>query len=694
LALIQPEKIRNVAVVGHGGSGKTTLVESLLHAVGATTRLGKVDDSTSILDTDPEEQKRRITINIALASFTHDGTKINLLDTPGFLDFAGDQHAALRVAEAAIVVVDASAGVQVGTQLVWSELDDHKTPRVVVVSRLDRENADFEQVLGQLREAYGIRVVPLHVPVGEHQGISATIDLLHGQVLKGPKEPIAEIDKAQAESIGQFRQQLVEAIVETNEDLLTRYLDGREMSYEELRDALHAAVREGKVIPVVATSASKNVGYSALLNTIREMLPSPAEDSSVIGKSPAGEETARKTDPAEKFSAFVFKTLADPFVGKLSYVRVYSGTLHHNTQVFDATKGETERVGQIFFLRGKEQEITDAVGAGDICAVPKLTATSTNATLSDKDAPILYDPIAFPPPSFSVAIDPASKADLDKMSTALHKLIDEDPSLHVRRDDATHETILSAVGESGVDVAVHRLKEKFGVQVEMRTPRVPYRESIRAKAHAQGRYKRQTGGHGQFGDAWLEVEPLQPGSGVVFETRIVGGSVPRNFWPAVEKGIREQAVKGVIAGYPLSDFKAVLVDGSFHQVDSSEMSFKIAGSLALQNCVKEAQPYLLEPIMDVEVVVPEEQMGDVLADLNSRRGRVLGMDGAGSGHQRIKAHVPLAEIFRYSTDLRSMTGGRGTFTATLLGYEQCPSHIAEKVIAAHEEKVEEGAAAR
>ena len=694
MALIQPEKIRNVAVVGHGGSGKTTLIESLLHAVGATNRLGKVDDATSILDTDPEEQKRRITINIALASFNHDGTKINLLDTPGFLDFAGDQHAALRVADAALVVVDASAGVQVGTQLVWSELDDHKTPRVVVVSRLDRENADFEQVLGQLREAYGIRVVPLHVPVGEHQGISATIDLLHGQILKGPKEPIAEIDKTQADSVGQFRQQLVEAIVETNEDLLTRYLDGKEMSYDELRDALHAAVREGKVIPVVATSASKNVGYTALLNTIREMLPSPAEDSSVIGKSPAGAETARKTDPTEKFSAFVFKTLADPFVGKLSYVRVYSGTLHHNSQVYDATKGETERVGQIFFLRGKEQEITDAVGAGDICAVPKLTATSTNATLCDKDAPILYEPIAFPPPSFSVAIDPSSKADLDKMSTALHKLIDEDPSLHVRRDDATHETILSAIGESGVDVAVHRLKEKFGVQVDMRTPRVPYRESIRAKAQAQGRYKRQTGGHGQFGDCFVEVEPLPVGTGVVFETRIVGGSVPRNFWPAVEKGIREQALKGVIAGYPLSDFKATLYDGSFHQVDSSEMSFKIAGSLALQACVKDAQPYLLEPIMDVEVVVPEEQMGDVLADLNSRRGRVLGMDGAGAGHQSIKAHVPLAEIFRYSTDLRSMTGGRGTFTATLLGYEQCPSHIAEKVIAAHEEKVEEGAAAR
>jgi len=691
----EPTKIRNVAVVGHGGSGKTSLVESILHAVGATTRLGKVDDGTSILDTDPEEQKRHITINMALASLTHEGTKINLVDTPGYADFAGDQHAALRVADAAIVFVDASAGVQVGTQTVWSELEKAQMPRVVVIGRLDRENADFDEVLGQLREAYGIRVVPLHVPLGEKQELKATIDLLHGQILKGPKDPVAELPKdEQAERVSQYRQQLVEAIVETDEDLLARYLDGKELAYDELRDALHAAVREGKVIPVVATSAHKHVGYAALLNTIREMLPSPAEAGSVIGRSASGEEVARKPDPADKLSAFVFKTLADPFVGKLSYVRVYSGTLHHNTQIYDATKKETERVGQIFFLRGKEQETTDAVGAGDICAIPKLTATTTNATLCDKDAVILYDAIDFPPPSFSVAIEPSSKADLDKLATALHKLTDEDPTLHVRREDATHETILSAIGESAIEVALHHLKNKFGVQVDMRTPRVPYRESIRGKAQAQGRYKRQTGGHGQFGDVFLEVEPQPAGSGVVYATRIVGGSVPRNFWPAVEKGVRETAEKGVIAGYPLSDFKATLYDGSFHAVDSSEMSFKIAGSLALQNCVKEAQPFLLEPIMSVEVLVPEEQMGDVLADLNSRRGRVLGMESTGAGLQRIKAHVPMAETFRYATDLRSMTGGRGTFSAELLGYEECPSHIAQKVIAAHEGQAEETAAAR
>src|SRR5438132_9472401 len=460
----EPTKIRNVAVVGHGGSGKTSLVESILHAVGATTRLGKVDDGTSILDTDPEEQKRHITINMALASFTHEGTKINLVDTPGYADFAGDQHAALRVADAAIVFVDASAGVQVGTQTVWSELEKAQTPRVVAVGRLDRQNADFDRVLEQLREAYGIRVVPLHVPVGEHQELKATIDLLHGQVLRGPKDPVADVAKEEADRVGGYRQQLVEAIVETDEDLLTRYLDGKELSYDELRDALHAAVREGSVIPVIAASSVKNVGYGALLTTITEMLPSPAEAGSVIAKSASGDEVARKVDPNEKLSAFVFKTLADPFVGKLSFVRVYSGTLHHNSPIFDAAKNETERVGQIFFLRGKEQETTDTVSAGDICAIPKLTATSTNATLADKDAPVTLPPIEFPAPSFSVAIEPTSKADLDKLGTALHKLTDEDPSLHVHRDDATHETILSGIGESAIDTAVHHLKEKFGVQ--------------------------------------------------------------------------------------------------------------------------------------------------------------------------------------------------------------------------------------
>ena len=691
---VSPERIRNVAVVGHGGSGKTSLVETLLHAVGATTRLGKVDEGTSILDTDPEEQRRRITINLAIASFSHDSVKINLLDTPGFADFAGDQRAALRVADAAIVLVDASAGLQVGTQAVWRELEKKGAPRVVAIGRLDRENADFDQVLAQLRKAYGIRVVPLHVPVGPKSELSATIDLLHGTLLRGPKDPIGEAPAAETERVGEYRRQLVEAIVETNDGLLGRYLEGTELSYDELRDALHSAVREGKVVPVVASSAARRVGFAALLSTIVELLPSPGEAGAAIGTSPSGDEVARRPAAEEKLSAFVFKTLADPFVGKLSYVRVYSGTLRGNAPVYDATKKESERVGQVFFLRGKEQELTDSVGAGDICAIPKLAASTTNSTLCDRDAPIVYPPVEFPSPSFSVAIEPVSKADLDRLSTALHKLMDEDPTIHVRRDDETRESILSAIGESAIEVAVHHLKDKFGVQVETRTPRVPYRESIRAKASAQGRYKRQTGGHGQFGDVWLEIEPLPVGSGVEYATRVVGGSVPRNFWPAVEKGVREQAEKGVLAGYRLSDFRATLYDGSYHTVDSSEMSFKIAGSLALQNCVKEAQPYLLEPIVELAVTVPEEQMGDVLSDLNSRRGRVLGMETAGPGHQLIRAHVPMAETFRYATDLRSMTGGRGSFTSTLLGYEDCPSHVAQKVIAEHSGAEEQPAGAR
>ena len=388
MASVAPEQIRNVAVTGHGGSGKTTLVETLLYLVGTTTRLGKVDDGTSILDTDPEEHKRRITINMAVASFTHEGTKINLLDTPGFADFAGDQHAALRVADSAIVVVDGSAGLQVGTQSVWDQLEEAKTPRLILVGRLDRENADFDEVLKQLRDAYGIKVVPLHVPVGAHQEISATIDLLHGQILKGPKDPIGDLPADEKERVGDYQRQLVEAIVETNEDLMNRYLEGKEMGYDELRDALHAAVRAGEVVPVVASSSTKRVGFTALLSAIVQMLPSPAETGAVVGRDPNGKEIARKVSADEKLAAFVFKTLADPFVGKLSYVRVYSGTLHHNAQVYDATKKETERVGQIFFLRGKEQEAAEAVTAGDICAIPKLAAPNTTALANSSGWPM------------------------------------------------------------------------------------------------------------------------------------------------------------------------------------------------------------------------------------------------------------------------------------------------------------------
>ncbi len=682
-----PEQIRNVAFVGHGGCGKTTLAETLLHLAGASGRLGKVDEGTSLLDSDPEEQKRKISIGVALAAVPHGQTKINILDTPGYADFTGDVKAALHVADAAVVVVEGSAGVQVGTQTAWEFADERSLPRVVFVSRLDRERTSFRTVLDRLRQAYGTKVVALEVPVGEERGLKGTVNVLH-RTYRGKGKAKAEAVPAEAKALlDEYRQALVEDVAETDDALLEKYLADQELSDEELVKGLHEAVRDAKVIPVIGGSASLEVGLQALLDDIVELLPAPHEKGAVIGTSPNGEEIVRTPSPDERFSAFVFKTLADPFVGRLSYVRVYSGRLHANGQAYNASRREAERVGQILTLRGKEQEQLAEAIAGDVVAIPKLAHSSTNDTLADRDAPITYPQISFPEPSFSVAIEPVSKQDLDKLSTALHRLLEEDPSARLVREESTGQWLLSGIGESHVDVIVHRLKDKFGVAVTTSTPRVPYRETVRAKAQAQGKYKKQTGGHGQYGDVWLEVEPLPAGSGVVFEEHVVGGSVPRNYFPAVEKGVKEAAQRGVLAGQPLVDLKVTLYDGSYHTVDSSEMSFKIAASLGLQNAVKEANPVLLEPIYEVEVVVPEEQMGDILGDLNSRRGRILGMEAARAGHQRIRAHVPLAELFRYATELRSMTGGRGRFGTSFYRYEEMPGHIAQKVIESAKEEV-------
>ncbi len=684
-----PEQLRSVALCGHGGCGKTTLAETALHLVGATGRLGKVDEGTSLLDSDPEEQKRKITINLALAAVPYEKTKLNFIDTPGYADFIGDVKSGLRVADTALVVVDGSAGVQVGTHTAWEFAEERRLPRMVFVSRLDRERSDFRRALDDLREAFGSRVVALEVPVGQESSLKGTLNLLH-RTFRGKGKAKPEPVPADAkELVDEFRQALVDAIAETDDALLERYLDGQELSDEELVRGLRAAVRDAKLVPVLGGSATLEVGIAALLDAIVEVLPSPVDVGAAIGKTPSGEDVARKSSPDERLSAFVFKTLADPFVGKLSFVRVYSGRIRSNGQLYNATRRETERVGHILALRGKEQEQVSEAIAGDVVAIPKLAHTSTGDTLAERDAPIALPGIDFPEPSFSIAIEPLSKQDLDKLSTSLHRLLEEDPSARLVREESTGELLLSGSGESHVDVIVHRLRDKFGVQVNTSTPTVPYRETIRGKAQAQGKYKKQTGGHGQYGDVWLEVEPLPSGSGVQFEERVVGGSVPRNYYPAVEKGVREAAVRGVIAGYPLVDFKAVLYDGSYHTVDSSEMSFKIAASLGLQNAVREARPVLLEPIHEVEVLVPEELMGDVLGDLNSRRGRILGMETAGRGLQRIRAHVPLAELFRYATELRSMTGGRGRFTSRFYQYEEVPSHIAQKVIeSTKEEKVE------
>ncbi|OLC52029.1 MAG: elongation factor G [Chloroflexi bacterium 13_1_40CM_4_68_4] len=682
-----PAEIRNVAFIGHGGSGKTTLAETLLHLVGATARQGKVDEGTSLLDSDPEEQKRKISINLALAAIPHERTKINVVDTPGYADFQGEVKAALRVVDAAVVVVEGAAGLQVGTQTGWDYAEERSLPRIVFISRLDRERTNFRTVLDQLRQHYGSKVVALEVPVGEEHGLRGTVNVLH-RTYRGKGKAKAEAVPAEAKDLlEEYRTALVEDVAETDDALLEKYLADQELSDDELVKGLHAAVRDAKVIPVIGGSAALEIGLSALLDDIVELLPSPDERGAVIGAAPSGEEIVRKPVPDERFSAFVFKTLADPFVGKLSYARMYSGRLHANAQTYNATRREVERVGTLLSLRGKEQEQLTEVLAGDIVAIPKLPHTSTNDTLADREATIAYPPISFPEPSFAVAIEPVSKQDLDKLSTSLHRLLEEDPSARLLREESTGELLLSGIGESHVDVIVHRMKDKFGVAVTTKTPTVPYRETVRGKAQAQGKYKKQTGGHGQYGDVWLEIEPQPSGTGVVFDERVVGGSVPRNYFPAVEKGVKEASTKGPLAGFPLVDVKVVLFDGSYHSVDSNEMSFKIAASMGLHSAVKEANPVLLEPIYEIEVVMPEEQMGDILGDLNSRRGRILGMDSAGPGHQRVRAYVPLAEIFRYATDLRSMTGGRGRFATKFHQYEEVPAHIAQKVIESAKEEV-------
>ena len=682
-----PAEIRNVAFIGHGGSGKTTLAETLLHLVGATARQGKVDEGTSLLDSDPEEQKRKISINLALAAIPHERTKINVVDTPGYADFQGEVKAALRVVDAAVVVVEGAAGLQVGTQTGWDYAEERSLPRIVFISRLDRERTNFRTVLDQLRQHYGSKVVALEVPVGEEHGLRGTVNVLH-RTYRGKGKAKAEAVPAEAKDLlEEYRTALVEDVAETDDALLEKYLADQELSDDELVKGLHAAVRDAKVIPVIGGSAALEIGLSALLDDIVELLPSPDERGAVIGAAPSGEEIVRKPVPDERFSAFVFKTLADPFVGKLSYARMYSGRLHANAQTYNATRREVERVGTLLSLRGKEQEQLTEVIAGDIVAIPKLPHTSTNDTLADREATIAYPPISFPEPSFAVAIEPVSKQDLDKLSTSLHRLLEEDPSARLLREESTGELLLSGIGESHVDVIVHRMKDKFGVAVTTKTPTVPYRETVRGKAQAQGKYKKQTGGHGQYGDVWLEIEPQPSGTGVVFDERVVGGSVPRNYFPAVEKGVKEASTKGPLAGFPLVDVKVVLFDGSYHSVDSNEMSFKIAASMGLHSAVKEANPVLLEPIYEIEVVMPEEQMGDILGDLNSRRGRILGMDSAGPGQQRVRAYVPLAEIFRYATDLRSMTGGRGRFATKFHQYEEVPAHIAQKVIESAKEEV-------
>lgn len=690
-----PEQIRNVAFAGHGGTGKTTLVEAMLFSAKAIDRMGKIEDGTTTTDFDPEEIRRRHTINASLAPLEWDGVKINAIDTPGYPDFVAEMVGALRVADGAVIVVDAVAGIEVQTEVAWTRADAHGLARLVVVNRLDRENANFERTVDALRRRYGARVVPVQIPVGAEGGFRGVVDLV------GLKAYLDDADKPQdvppdlQDEAAAARERLVETAAESDDALVEKYLETGTLADDELQRGLVAGVRLGKVIPVLATAAHKRVGVAQLLSAIVRWMPSPAQRGAVTGTHPRnGAEVTVEPNDRGPFAALVFKTMADPYVGRLSYFRVYGGSFASDSQVVNATRDKPERVGQLFHLRGKHQEPTPRVGPGDLGAVAKLADTQTGDTLCSKDNPVRLAPIEFPVPAISMAIEPKSKADEDKMGTALHRLAEEDPTFTVRRDPELKQTVISGMGESHLEIMADRLKRKFGVDVTLAPPRVPYRETVKGKAQAQGRHVKQSGGRGQYGVCFLEVEPLPRGGGFEFVDKIFGGAIPNQFIPSVEKGVRKALEDGILAGYPVVDVRVTLFDGKYHDVDSSDIAFQLAGALAFKEAATRAGLILLEPILDIAVRVPEDQMGDIIGDLNAKRARILGMGSEGNGNTVVRAQVPQAEVLRYASDLRSITGGRGSFTATFSHYDPVPSHIADKVAAEARRQKEEAESQR
>jgi elongation factor G len=674
--------LRSVVLAGHAGAGKTTLGEQLLHRSGGVTRLGKVDDGTSHLDFEPEEQKRRESLSLAVATFETDGTRVTLLDTPGYLDFVAEVISGFEAADGAILVADATGGVEAGLEQAVALARSSNTAACFFINKCDKENADPSRALDALRATFGNKIAPLHLAIGAAHDFTGYVDLVHRKAFtwQGGREVETEIPAGMADEVARRRDQLLEAAAEADDDVLTKYLEGEEISDPELESCLRRGVKDSILAPVLVGSSATGIGLQALLDAIVRYLPSPADEGPAKAADKSGATVEVAPDPNGPLLARVFKTAADPFVGRLTYVRVLSGTLRSQGHAWNAARGVEERLGQLLLLHGKEQEPTAELKAGEIGAVAKLSVTSTGDTLSSKERPFTLAPLTFPEPTLIMAIEPQTKTDLDKMGPALQRMLEEEPSARVERSEAG-EQILRTLGDAQAAVIIERLKRKFGAAIVTHTPRVPYRESIRGKANAHGRYKKQTGGHGMFGDVWIEIEP-NPGGGVEFAEKVVGGSVPRNFFPGVEKGIRETAAEGVFAGYPLSDFKATLYDGSFHTVDSNELSFKIAASMALKDGILAAKPVLLEPIMNVSIRVPETYMGEVNRDLNGRRGRVLGMDTR-DGMQVINAQVPQSELFTYATELKSITGGRGTFTSTLDRYDEMPTHLADKVVEAH-----------
>ncbi len=673
------EKIRNVVLLSHCGAGKTLLSEAALFAAGAITRLGKLSDGTTTSDYDPGEVKRQISLNLTMLPCQWQEAKINLIDTPGYADFVGEVKAAIRVSEGAIIVVCAVSGVEVGSEQVWAYSEEANLPRLIFVNKMDRENADFYKTLEQIQSQFSARCVPLQLPIGAHNDFEGIVDLLTMKSYLGSPAKEAEIPQSLQAQAGSFREKLVEAVAEIDDKLLEKYLNGEELSLEELSAGLRQAVADGKVVPVLVGSAMQSVSITALLDAIHDYLPSPEGQEVVVILGSDKQGTIEPNQDAP-LAALVFKTSADPYVGKLTCFRVYAGGIDSNSQVWNEARNGVERIGQLFMLRGKNQEPVPRIGAGDIGAVAKLSLTNTGDTLCTQAQPVKLVPILFPESIFTEAVYPKSKTDLDKLGAALSRLVEEDLTLRVHRDTDTGETILAGLGETHLEVAAEKMLRKFGVDVELETPQVPYRETVTTSANAEYKHKKQTGGHGQYGHVLLELAPLPRGSDCEFASKVVGGTIPRNYIPAVEKGVNEALHEGVLARYPVVDIRTTVYDGSFHPVDSSEICFKIAGAGALKKGLSQGQPILLEPIVNIRVRVPESYTGDVIADLNTKRARVQGMNPEG-GINVIEAQVPLAEVLRYTIDLKTITQGRGSYNTEFSHYEEVPPHSAQKIIA-------------
>jgi elongation factor G len=681
------ENLRNVALVGHADTGKTQLVSALLYAAGMVNRLGKVDDGTSVTDYDEEEISRSFSISSALAYAEWRDAKINFIDTPGFNLFLHETEAALAAAGAGLVLVHGVSGVEVQTERTWKFCEKFGLPRVLVVNQMDRDRASFERVLGSLHETFGRSVIPVQIPIGEEKGFRGVVDLvrMRAALYEGNgsgKATDADVPAEVADAAAKAHEALVEMVAEGNDQLMEEFFDKGTIPVEDLVPGLKQAILEKRIVPVVVCSGLANIGTESLMNFIVDYLPSPLEHGEVEGLDhEGGEPVKRKMANDQPTSIYVFKTVSDVFAGRVSYFKVTSGVLQNEANLANFNRGGTERFSHIGVVQGKTQTPVAELRAGDLGVVAKLKDTLTGDTLGDKSAPIVYPKIKLQEPAISFAIEPKSRGDEDKLSTAIHKMLEEDLLLRFARDAQTKEFLLSGSGQQHVEVAVSKLKKRYNVEVTLKAPKIPYRETIRGKADAQGRHKKQTGGHGQYGDCFIKMEPLVRGAGFEFINDIFGGAIPKNFIPAVEKGIVEAASKGYLAGYPVVDFRVTLYDGSYHDVDSSEMAFKLAGSKAFKACMLQAKPCLLEPIMNVEITVPENYSGDIMGNLNSRRGRIQGMEPKG-GSSITKAQVPLAEMLTYASDLTSMTQGRGTYSMEFSHYDIVPQQIADKIIAA------------